>query len=36
MAIPAAIYALLMFATGAVFALWARRNQATRTLNDVA
>ena len=30
MAIPAAIYALLMFATGALFAFWARHNQTTR------
>ncbi|MEM6451002.1 MAG: bile acid:sodium symporter family protein [Cyanobacteria bacterium P01_D01_bin.105] len=33
MAIPAAIYALLMFATGALFALWARRRP--NVINDV-
>ncbi|MGB3299064.1 MAG: bile acid:sodium symporter family protein [Phormidesmis sp.] len=31
MAIPAATYALLMFATGGLFALWARHRQTTRS-----
>ena len=35
MAIPAAIYSLLMFVTGAAIALWARRRQ-TSTLQDIA
>lgn len=35
MAIPAAIYSLLMFVTGGAIALWARRKQ-TGTLQDVA
>lgn len=34
MAIPAAIYALLMFATGGVFAFWARRRQITGTAKN--
>ncbi len=34
MAIPAAIYALLMFATGGLFALWARGKQSPRAIKD--
>ena len=36
MAIPSAIYALLMFGTGAIFSFWARRSQMTNAVNDVA
>ena len=35
MAVPAAIYALLMFVTGGLFALWARRRQ-TAPIKDAA
>ena len=36
MAIPAAIYSLLMFVTGGVFAFWARRRQITGVARDAA
>lgn len=36
MVIPAAIYALLMFATGAAFALWSRKRHPARAINDGA